>query len=65
MLIDRGLPRRARLLGAALALLLTPLALPAAPAHADYVSLCTGYDACRNAGYPNAGYKAATGRCTG
>lgn len=62
MLIDRGLPRRARLLGAALALLLTPLALPAAPAHADYVSLCTGYDTCRNAGYANAGYKNASGR---
>jgi len=62
VLIHRGFLRtRARLLGVALALVLSPLALPAAPAHADYVSLCTGYDTCRNAGYPNAGYKAASG----
>ncbi len=61
MLINRGLPRRARLLGVALALLLSPLALPAAPAHASYVSLCTGYVGCRDAGYGNAGYKNASG----
>ncbi|MFC4786904.1 CHAP domain-containing protein [Nocardioides sp. MAHUQ-72] len=49
---------RVRLVLVTLALVLSPLALPAAPANADYVSLCTGYSACKAAGYPNAGYAA-------
>lgn len=57
MIIGRGLLRaRARLLGVALALVLSLFALPAAPAHASYIALCTGYSGCRDAGYGNAGY---------
>ena len=48
-----------RLVGtvAAVALLVTGLA---SPARADYTALCTGYDACAQAGYPHAGYKKAS-----
>jgi surface antigen len=63
VITGRGLLRaRARLLALVLGLVLSPLVLPAAPAHADYVSLCTGYAACRDAGYGSAGYAAHNDR---
>lgn len=57
-------PRRTRirrplsLLATVLALLVSTVGL-AGPAHSsEWIVLCTGYDACQSAGYPNAGYPA-------
>ncbi len=48
------------MLGLAVALALVALGVPAAPAVADYTALCNGYAGCANAGYSNAGYRAAS-----
>lgn len=45
-----------------LALVAGLLVLPSEPAVADSTYLCTGYQACANAGYPHAGYKSAGGQ---
>lgn len=50
-----------RLLGT-LAAMAVLVAGAASPAHADYTALCTGYDACAEAGYSHFGYKEASGK---
>ncbi|MCR6033418.1 CHAP domain-containing protein [Nocardioides sp. zg-579] len=60
-------PTRPRRAYAALVLLLGILgaglvAVPVAPAQAASTYLCTGYKGCREAGYSNAGYQAASGK---
>ncbi|WP_323097126.1 CHAP domain-containing protein [Intrasporangium sp. YIM S08009] len=50
--------RRLVVLVAALATTLTSLGVAAPARAAEWIVLCTGYDACNAAGYPDAGYKA-------
>jgi len=50
--------RRAALLVAALVAGLVGVGLPTPAQSAEWTVLCTGYDACNAAGYPDSGYKA-------
>ena len=50
--------RRLAVLVAALATTLTGLGVAAPARAAEWIVLCTGYDACNAAGYPDSGYKA-------
>jgi surface antigen len=50
-----------RLLGFLVASALVALGVPMAPAQADYVTICTGYVGCKDAGYSNDGYKSTSG----
>ena len=63
MPVARELPRRRRLALAVvtgLALLLTSAGFAPVARSAEWIVLCTGYDPCAAAGYPDGGYKAVS-----
>lgn len=61
-MIAPGTPRaRGPSIGTLVVAVLLGMCWTAAPARADYTALCTGYAPCREAGFPVAGYKGASG----